>query len=85
MTNWRWRLSYGPYAELWAGVSALLVAVALALLLSACTPAVKPTPPTVVIAGCEHFKPISASRRDTDETKEQILAHNAEYVKVCGK
>jgi hypothetical protein len=51
----------------------------------ACTPTKPPAPPTVVIAGCEHFKPISASRRDTDETKEQILAHNAEYVKVCGK
>ncbi len=51
-----------------------------------CKPETKPVPPaTVVITGCQYFPRLTASKRDTDETKEEILAYLTVYDKVCGK
>lgn len=60
-----------------------ILIIAAALALSACQPAKPTPPPTVVVTGCEHFHLISASRKDTAETREQILGHNTEYLKTC--
>jgi hypothetical protein len=63
-----------------------LVVAALTFALGACADAVKPVPPapTVVVSGCEHFSLITVSRKDTPDTREQVLAYNAEYLKTCG-
>ena len=40
---------------------------------------------TVEIAdsACRSFKPIAMSKRDTDETKRQIIGHNRAFEAVC--
>lgn len=62
-----------------------LLTLGATLALATCTEAVKcpAVPPTVVVTGCEHFGLITASRQDTAETRQQIVAHNAEYLKTC--
>lgn len=51
-----------------------------------CQQATKPVPPaTVVITGCQYFPRLTASKRDTDATKEEILAYLTVYDKVCAK
>ena len=39
----------------------------------------------VVQVACAPFQPISYSRLDTEETRRQIVMHNAAYVAVCDK
>jgi hypothetical protein len=53
--------------------------------LAGCHEAVKPVPPaTVVITGCQYFPRLTASKKDTDVTKEQILAYVSIWDRVCG-
>ena len=40
--------------------------------------------PIIVQSGCDWTKIITASPKDTDETKRQILAHDREHKKHCG-
>ncbi len=35
-------------------------------------------------AACEIFKPISASKKDTKQTREQVVGHNAAGADACG-
>lgn len=55
------------------------------LLLAAC----RTTTPTsgidtrVVDTSCAAFEPIRASRTDTQETRDQVKAHNAVYDSLC--
>lgn len=54
--------------------------------LAGCHEAVKPVPPaTVVITGCQYFPRLTASKKDTDETKEEILGYTIVWDKVCGQ
>jgi len=34
--------------------------------------------------GCNAFKPIHGSKKDTTETRRQVAGHNAVGVKLCG-
>ena len=34
-------------------------------------------------ASCKAFQPIAMSKRDTDETKRQIIGHNRAYEAIC--
>ena len=34
-------------------------------------------------SGCRSFQPIAMSKRDTDETKRQIVGHNKAYDAIC--
>lgn len=53
--------------------------------LAGCHEAVRPVPPaTVVITGCQYFPRLTASKKDTDATKELILAYITVWDKVCG-
>lgn len=63
----------------------LLLLSVFAIFATGCKPETKPVPPaTVVITGCQYFPRLSASKRDTDETKEEILAYIITWEKVCG-
>ena len=63
----------------------ILVILSCASVVSGCHEVKTLPAPTVVITGCEHFRKISASRSDTEQTRKEILAHNTEYLKVCGQ
>jgi len=39
----------------------------------------------VKTSGCSAFGLIYPSRKDTDETKRQVLNHNLTYEKICKK
>ena len=34
-------------------------------------------------SACKSFQPIAMSKRDTDETKRQIVGHNRAYEAIC--
>lgn len=34
-------------------------------------------------SGCQSFKPINGSTKDTTQTKRQIVAHNSVYDAIC--
>ena len=34
-------------------------------------------------SGCRSFQPISMSKKDTDDTKRQIIGHNKAYDAIC--
>lgn len=34
-------------------------------------------------SSCKSFQPISMSKKDTDETKRQIIGHNKAYDAIC--
>lgn len=54
------------------------------IVLSACHDVKPATPPaTVVVTGCEYFRPISAKKTDDTETITQIIAHNYAYQLAC--
>lgn len=36
-------------------------------------------------SGCKSFLPISMSKKDTNETKRQIIGHNRAYDAICPK
>lgn len=62
-----------------------LCLAALAIGLSGCKPETKPVPPaTVVITGCQYFPRLTASKKDTDETKTEILGYIVVWDKICG-
>lgn len=63
----------------------LLLALTIALLLSACA---KETPPAVIVAtdvSCKSFRKIGWSVLDTVETVDQVRRHNARYLTICRK
>lgn len=61
------------------------IALGACIVLSACHETKPVIPPaTVVITGCDYFRPISASSKDTSDTKTQIIAHNYAYQLACG-
>ena len=37
----------------------------------------------VTDASCKAFKPISASKADTESTKRQVIGHNRAYDAIC--
>lgn len=37
----------------------------------------------IVDSACSSFRPIAMSKKDTDETKRQIIGHNRAYEAVC--
>lgn len=39
----------------------------------------------VTEVSCKAFKPITWSKQDTRETQDQIVEHNAVYVRICKK
>lgn len=58
----------------------------LTVALMGCQPETKPVPPaTVVITGCQYFPRLTASKKDTDETKTQILGYILVWDRICGK
>lgn len=61
-----------------------LFLLAVGVSLSACTDT-KPTIPAnqIVVTGCDYFRPITASAKDTSDTKTQIIAHNYAYQLAC--
>lgn len=58
-------------------------ALFLAGLLIACKPAVKPPAPQVVVTGCTAFPRLTASREDTAQTREAILAYVNTWDALC--
>ena len=37
----------------------------------------------VTDSGCKSFKPIAMSKKDTDDTKRQIVGHNRAFDAIC--
>jgi hypothetical protein len=37
----------------------------------------------VTDSGCKSFKPIAMSKKDTDDTKRQVIGHNRAFDAIC--
>lgn len=69
-------------AKVWGLCLGLLVT---GITLAACHQTKPVIPPaTVVVTGCDYFRPISAKKTDDSETLTQIIAHNYAYQLACG-
>lgn len=63
----------------------MLIAALLSLTASCTTVSSATDRGPVYQALCDQFQPLRASRLDTEETKRQVIAHNATWVALCEK
>jgi hypothetical protein len=61
----------------------VMPAIGLAVAITACAPTVKPAAPQVVVTGCTAFPRLTASRQDTAETRQAILAYVTTWDALC--
>lgn len=63
----------------WNGSRTLALLAAVLLAMTGCA-----SGPSVTDVSCQAFEPICVSRRDTPETIDQVLEHNATWEALCG-
>ncbi len=72
----RWTFSSAP-------VKRVMMLVPLMMLVAACQTTKTNTSETSRNVTCEAFQPIRYSRTDTEQTRRQIVQHNAVWDEIC--